>query len=215
MLIQDIIEEIIEKIPENRMPVTSILRKLTQTRDRLLRNLSASQAQSGVLNQSFDLLAGDGLTQLICPPDNVVEVAIRNSIYTNQTFNDDARDWRRIPLKHLNEHSVENGYKRNAEYQNDPYYYFVSGKIGVYPPPMYDTFYGIKIFFTPVMRPLTTDDLNYGTGFDPNFDMLLVYGVLKDILPDNNAFYNRYQELYEEYRSATSGYEHFIVKGRW
>lgn len=203
MLVQDIVEEIIEKLPENTMPVVSILRKVTQVRDRLLRNLSASQAQSEALNQSFDLVAGNGQVTLICPPDNVTEVAIRNSIYTNQTYNDDARDWRRIPLRPFNEQ------------ERNPYYYFVAGKIGVYPPPVYDTFYGIKIFYTQVIGPLTLDDLNNGSGFDPNFDMLLVYGVLKDIMPENSNFYNRYQELYEEYRSATSGYEHFTVKGRW
>lgn len=203
MLVQDILEEIIEKLPENTMPVVSILRKITQVRDRLLRNLSASQAQSEALNQAFDLTAGDGQVTLICPPDNVTEVAIRNSIYTNQTYNDDSLDWRRIPLKPFNEEVT------------DPYYYFVSGKIGVYPPPVYDTFYGIKIFYTQVIGALTLDDLNNGSGFDPNFDMLLVYGVLKDMMPDNVAFYNRYQELYEEYRSATSGYESFVIKGRW
>lgn len=203
MLVQDILEEIIEKLPENTTPVVSILRKITQVRDRLLRNLSASQAQSEALNQAFDLTAGNGELALICPPDNVTEVAIRNSIYTNQTYNDDALDWRRIPLKHFNEQ------------ERDPYYYFVAGKIGIYPPPLYDTFYGIKIFYTRVIGALTLDDLNSGSGFDPNFDMLLVYGVLKDMMPDNATFYNRYQEIYEEYRNATSGYEHFVVKGRW
>lgn len=203
MLVQDIVEEIIEKIPENTMPVVSILRKITQVRDRLLRNLSAAQSQSEVLNQSFDVIAWEGMTALVCPPDNVTEVAIRNSIYTNQTFNDDARDWRRIPLRAFDKD------------ERNPYYYFVAGQIGIYPPPIYDTFYGIKIFYTPVFGPLTLDDLNNGSGFDPNFDMLLVYGVLKDMMPENGNFYTRYQELYEEYRSATSGYEQFVIKGRW
>lgn len=203
MLVQDILEEIIEKLPENTMPVTSILRKITQVRDRLLRNLSASQSQSEALNQTFDATVGDGQYALICPPDNVTEVAIRNSIYRSLPFYDDARDWRRIPLKPFNEH------------EKSPYYYFVAGKIGIYPPPIYETFYGIKIFYTPVLRSLTIEDINGSSGFDPNFDMLLVYGVLKDILPTGNEYYTRYQEIYEEYKSATSGYEHFVIKGRW
>ena len=203
MLVQEIVEEIIEKIPENTTPVISILRKITQVRDRLMRNVSPAQAQSEVLNQAFDLVAGEGLTDLICPPGNVTEVTIRNAIYTNQTFGDDARDWRRIPLRQFDER------------ERRPYYYFVAGKIGIFPPPLYDTFYGIKIFYTPVIGELTMDDLNSGSGFDPDFDMLLVYGVLKDISPDNSNFYNRYQELYREYTSATSGYERYVIKESW
>lgn len=203
MLVQEIVEEIIEKLPENHTPVVSLLRKITQVRDRLLRNLSPAQAQSDVLNQSFDLTAGNGLTDLICPPGNVTEVAIRNAIYTNQTYNDDALDWRRIPLRQLDER------------ERGPYYYFVAGQIGVYPPPVYDTFYAIKIFYTTVLVELTLDDLNNGSGFDPDFDMLLVYGVLKDIQPDNGNFDARYQQLYREYTSATSGYERYVVKERW
>lgn len=203
MLVQEIVEEIIEKLPENTTPVVSLLRKITQVRDRLLRNLSPAQAQSDTLNQSFDLTVGNGLTDLICPPGNVTEVAIRNAIYTNQSFGDDALDWRRIPLRQFDER------------ERGPYYYFVAGQIGVYPPPIYDTFYGIKIFYTSILGELTLDDLNKGSGFDPDFDMLLVYGVLKDIAPDNGNFYNRYQELYKEYTSATSGYERYVVKERW
>ncbi|MEK3717915.1 phage adaptor protein [Paenibacillus sp. FSL R7-0333] len=203
MLVQEIVEEIIEKLPENHTPVISLLRKITQVRDRLLRNLSPAQAQSDTLNQSFDLTAGNGLTDLICPPGNVTEVAIRNAIYTNQTFGDDERDWRRIPLRQFDERTL------------GPYYYFVAGQIGVYPPPVYDTFYGIKIFYTAVLGELTLDDLNNGSGFDPDFDMLIVYGVLKDIQPDNGNFDARYQQLYREYTSATSGYERYVVQERW
>lgn len=203
MLVQEIIEEIVEKLPENTAPVVSILRKITQTRDRLLRNMSASQMQSEALNQAFDVTAGETQFDLICPPGNVTEVAIRNAIYTNQTFEDDARDWSRIPLKHFNEQ------------ERGPYYYFVSGQIGIYPPPAYDTFYGIKIFYTTVLGELTLDDLNKGTGFDPDFDMLLVYGVLRDIQTNNESFELRYQQIYSEYRRATNDYEKFVVQESW
>lgn len=203
MRVQDILEEIIEKLPENNVPVVSLLRKITQTRDRLMRAPTASQIQSESLNQAFDVTKGNGLFDLICPPGNVTEVAIRNAIYTNQTFNDDARDWARIPLKHFNEQ------------ERRPYYYFVSGQIGIYPPPEFDTFYGIKIFYTPVLGELTLDDLPDGSGFDPNFDMLLVYGVLRDIMPKNEEFEVRYQQIYTEYRRATNDYEKFVVQESW
>lgn len=203
MLVQEIIEEIVEKLPENTAPVVSILRKITQTRDRLLRNVSASQMQSEALNQAFDVTVGNGLFDLICPPGNVTEVAIRNAIYTNQTFNDDARDWTRIPLKHFDEQ------------ERGPYYYFVAGQIGVYPPPEYDTFYGFKMFYTTILSELTLDDINNGSGFDPDFDMLLVYGVLRDIQPNNESFEVRYQQIYSEYRRATNDYEKFVVQESW
>jgi hypothetical protein len=203
MLVQEVVEEIIEKLPENTAPVVSILRKITQTRDRFLRNMSASQMQSETLNQAFDVTVGESLFSLICPPGNVTEVVIRHAIYNNQTFNDDARDWRRIPLRHFNEN------------EKGPFFYFVSGQLGIYPPPEYDTFYGIKIFYTTVLGELTMDDLDNGTGFDPDFDMLLVYGVLKDMQPSNEAFELRYQQIYSEYRRATNDYEKFVVQESW
>lgn len=203
MLVQDIVEEIIEKLPENTAPVTSILRKITQVRDRLMRNMSAAQSQSEVLNQAFDLAAGDGLTDLICPPGNVTEVAIRRSIYTGAPYTETPEDWVRIPLRQFDDSS------------RGPYYYFVSGQIGIFPPPVQDTFYAVKVFYTPVIGELTLSDLNNGSGFDPDFDMLLVWGVLKDIQPDNAYFDARYQQVYAEYRTANSGYERYAVKERW
>lgn len=203
MLVQDVLEEIIEKLPENTAPVVSILRKITQVRDRLLRNVSAAQSQSDTLNQTFDVTVGNGLFALICPPGNVTEVAIRDAIYTNQSFEDDALDWRRIPLRQFDEQT------------KDPYFYFVAGQIGIYPAPIYDTFYGIKIFYTPTLVELTLDNLNSPTGFDPDFDMVLVYGVLRDMMPDNGNFDARYQQVFREYQNATSGYERFVIKERW
>lgn len=122
MLVQEIVEEIIEKLPENNVPVVSILRKVTQTRDRLMRNVSSSQAQSEVLNQAFDVTAGNGLFELICPPGNITEVVIRKSIYNNQPFMDDPSDWLRVPLKPFNDQ------------ERGPYYYLVAGQIGIFPP---------------------------------------------------------------------------------
>ncbi|MNN47894.1 hypothetical protein D3C81_1623360 [compost metagenome] len=168
-----------------------------------MRSPTASQMQSDALDQAFDVTAGEGLFDLICPPGNVTEVAIRYSIYNNQPFFNDERDWMRVPLRHFNEQ------------ERHPYYYFVAGKIGIYPPPEYDTFYGIKIFYTPIIEELTLEDLNNGSGFDPNFDMLLVYGVLRDIVPGNEAFELRYQQIYTEYRRATNDYEKFVVQESW
>lgn len=205
MLVQDIVEEIIEKVPENTYPVVSLLRKITDVRDRLLRNLSPAQKQSDAINQTFDMVAGEGLTALPCPPGNVTEVALRREVYEQYypSSISNPEDWFRIPLRQFDER------------ERDPYYYFVNGQIGIYPPPKETIYYGIKIFFTPTYGPLTVDDLNSGSGFDPDFDMLLVYGVLKDLMPSSGEFHERYNQLYREYNNATSGYERYVVKGRW
>jgi hypothetical protein len=57
--------------------------------------------------------------------------------------------------------------------------------------------------------------MNSSTGFDPDFDMLIVYGVLRDMQPNNESFELRYQQIYSEYRRATNDYEKFVVQESW
>ena len=77
MRVQDVVEEIIEKIPENTLPVTSILRKVTQVRDQLLRNSTGAQRQSDVVCTAIDLKKGQSLYDLPCPPGNVTDVDVQ------------------------------------------------------------------------------------------------------------------------------------------
>lgn len=73
---------------------------------------------------------------------------------------------------------------------------------------------GIKIHHLPVIPPLTLADMDNPTGFDPDFDMVLVYGVLREIT-DNNDYDIRYQQLLNEYQTANSGYEVHVIQERW
>lgn len=200
MLLREVVEEITEKLPpEVSVSPESIVRKVTQIRDQLLRNYGPAQRQSGTLCVYIDLHEGQSLYYLPCPPDGVVEVAILNTAYGG------SGEWVRIPHRQFDERTQK------------PYYYFVAGKIGLYPPPTHFVAGGMKIFYVPVLKPLTTEDMDKPTGFDPDFDMLLVYGVLNDVTigPVSNQWYEKYQTLLSEYISATNGYERYVVKERW
>lgn len=200
MLLREVVEEITEKLPpEVSVSPESIVRKVTQKRDQLLRNYGPAQRQSGTLCVYIDLHEGQSLYYPLCPPDGVVEVAILNTAYGGNGA------WVRIPHRQFDERTQK------------PYYYFVAGKIGLYPPPTHFAAGGMKIFYVPVLKPLTTEDMDKPTGFDPDFDMLLVYGVLNDVTiePVSNQWYEKYQTLLSEYISATNGYERYVVKERW
>ncbi|KAF6576572.1 hypothetical protein JDW19_02415 [Paenibacillus polymyxa] len=193
MKVSDVVEEIIEKSPHTLSPA-SILRKITQVRDRLLRNLGSAQQQSETLCTAIDLIEGQASYTLPCPPSAVTEVTM---LYGDQYI--------RLPLRQFHNASVK------------PYHYFQAGQIGIVPTPDDDVPYGIKIFHAPVLYPLRFEDMNRDTGFDPDYDMLLVYGVLREITTGNESqeYNNKYEQLYTEYQSASNGYERYSVDERW
>lgn len=200
MLLREVVEEITEKLPNDTyLSPASIVRKVSQLRDRLLRNYTSAQQQSGALTVTIDMVKGKSHYIPPCPPKNITDVDVLMSGYNG------VDDWRRIPLRQFD------------EYSKTPYYYFLSGKMGIYPAPYNDVPGGIKIFFTPVLPTLTINDMDNSTGFDPDFDMVLVYGVLKDIVtqPLLDQYLAKYNELLREYISANSGYERYVVKERW
>ncbi|WP_340397803.1 hypothetical protein NST50_05320 [Paenibacillus sp. FSL E2-0202] len=200
MKVSDVVEEIIEKSPHFLSP-QSILRKITAVRDRLLRQSMAAQRQSSTVCTAIDLHAGQIEYVPPCSPDSVVDVDVRFSAYRGG----DCKDYRRIPLRQFDQRA------------HKPYYYFTAGKIGIMPVPEYDAAYGIKIFHLPVLNPLTFEDMEGDTGFDPDYDMLLVYGVLREITSGNEAQENntKYLQLLADYTVANSGYETHEVKERW
>lgn len=61
------------------------------------------------------------------------------------------------------------------------YYYFMAGSIGLHPAPEEDVPGGLTILINKTLVPLSVNDLNAEVGFDMDYDMLVVYGVLKDI----------------------------------
>lgn len=200
MLVQEVVDEIIEKLPNNTLSVQSILRKITVVRDNLIRNFGGSQQQSEAVVSTMDLLDGQSQYPLPCPPGNVVEVEVKG-LYSTPP-ND---CWNRIPVRQFNE----------ADY--GPYYYFLSGTIGLVPSPCADVTQGLKIFHTPVLAPLGTGDLNGATGFDPNYDMVLVYGVLRESTmgAESEQYDIKYKQWERDYKVANSSYAHFVIKEGW
>lgn len=193
MLLKDVVEEIAEKAP-NFLSPASIVRKVTQVRDRLIRQPGGAQQQSETVCTAIDMKAGQAQYLLPCPPGNVVDVDI---LWDDQ--------WTRIPLRQFNQPSTR------------PYYYFQSGMIGLVPEPDRDISTGLKIFHQPVLPALTLASMEEPTGFDPDYDMVLVYGVLREIATGKEAQENdaKFQQMLVEYQAANSGWESYSVKERW
>lgn len=188
MLLKDVVEEIAEKVPNHLTP-QSIIRKVTQVRDRILRESGSALQQAETVCTAIDLKAGQDQYYLPCPAGNVVDVDILID-----------GDWRRLTLRQFNQDSIK------------PYYYFQAGVIGLVPTPEEDVTQGLKLFHIPVLPPLTIEDMNRMTGFDPDYDMVLVYGVLRELAP---GYDDLYQQLLNNWRTANSGFEKYAVKERW
>ncbi|WP_156088535.1 phage adaptor protein [Mycobacterium tuberculosis] len=236
MIVQEVVDEIIEKInwvnPNHGLSIPSILRKITQTRDDLIRNYGPAQQQSEAVVTQYELVKGQAQYPLPCPPGNVVDGDVRGlwvgyyygfgecdcedqwqqpMTYNTGTITDatpisnPANCWFRMPHRQFD----ENYY--------GPYYYFLSGTIGLVPKPCQDVPGGLKIFHVPVLGPLTVEGLQGPTGFDPNFDMVLVYGVLKEAVTGQQSeeFMQKYIQWLSDYKSANSGWERYTVKERW
>lgn len=235
MIVSEVVEEITEKLnwanPNYGLSMNSILRKITQVRDDLIRNYGPAQRQSEPILTQYDLLQGQSEYPLPCPPGNVIDVDVKGlwrgayegyycgcddgwvepMTYNTGTITSEipmtnASDcWFRLPLKQF-----------DMKYCG-PYYYFLSGTIGLIPMPCNDVTGGLKIFHIPVLSALTVDSLNGPTGFDPNFDMVLVYGVLRDALSGPQAVENneKYQQWLYDYKAANSGWERYVVNERW
>lgn len=230
MNLQDVLEEIIEKLPNNTLSVPSIIRKITQVRDDLIRNYGPAQQQSEAVLTTFDLKDGVSQYPIPCPPGNVVDVDVKigpwwgsfawgywgcncadqwvqPEVYfrpqPEQTTDSDC--WFRLPYRQFDERYF------------GPYYYFLNGTIGILPKPCKDVSMGLKIFHIPVLAPLTVAGLGGPTGFDPNYDMVLVYGVLKEVTTGNEAaeYTAKYERWRQEYESANNGYERYVVQERW
>lgn len=193
MLLKDVVEEIAEKAP-NFLSPASIVRKVSQVRDRLIRQSTAAQRQAETVCSGMDLKAKQSQYMLPCPPGNVVDVDI---LWEGE--------WRRIPLRQFNQPSIK------------PYYYFQAGLIGIVPEPEQDVETGLKIFHLPVLPELSLNDMDGMTGFDPDYDMVLVYGVLREITNGREAqeYDAKYQELFNDYLYANSGWESYAVNERW
>lgn len=206
MLLKEVVEEIQEKVP-NYLAPDSIVRKVGFVRDKLIRTSGSWQQQTDVVSTTFDLVAGEAEYDLPCPPGNITEVMLWDTAFRHSYTHGVGDYIRGIPQKQFNQRSN----------RLRPYYYLLAGKIGISPVPDYDAAYGVKIFHLPVLTPLTTAHMNDQTGFDPHFDMLLVYGVLREITNGSAAqeYDAKYQDLLQEYKRANNGGETYVIEGRW
>lgn len=228
MIVQDVVDEIIEKTPGNMLSMTSILRKITQVRDDLIRNYGPAQQQSNPIVTQYDLLAGISQYPLPCPPGNVVDVDVKGlwtGIYGGYGPCNCEDNWVQPPTYNhqyptplvIPDCWFRMTYRQFDQYYRGPYYYFLSGTIGLAPTPCQDVVGGLKIFHIPVLPALSVDDLNGPTWFDPNFDMVLVYGVLKDATrgADAEEYLAKYNQWKYDYQTANSGWERYTVDLRW
>jgi hypothetical protein len=230
MLLQEVVEEIQEKAP-NFISPQSIIRKITNVRDNLIRNYGPAQQQSNPVVTELDLINGKAQYPLPCPPGNIVNVDVKGlwvGMYGGIIFPCDCEDTWSQPQTYNTGTSTDTTitvpdcwfrmpYRQFDEYYWGPYYYFLSGTIGLVPSPCQDVTRGLKIFHIPVLAPLSLDSLNGPTGFDPNYDMLLVYGVLKDLTSGAQAqeYTAKYTQWFQDYQTANSGWERFTVNERW
>lgn len=214
MLVSEVVAAIQQRSNTTLEPA-ALLREITQVRDRILRTPGGGQQQSEVVPTAFDLEIGRAVYPLPCPPSAIVDVAINDYDYAyvgeddyNGTVTTLDRGWYRLTRKQFDQR--EGG---------RPYYYVTGGNIGLSRKPVNNVAGGIKIFHYPVLMPLTVNDLaaDSATGIDPNFDMLLVYGTLQQIKTGAEAaeYAAKYQEIYDQYVSATNGFETYRVKRRW
>lgn len=194
MYVSDIVEEINEKL-DNWLSVPSLLRKITSVRDRLLRDYGFGQQRETVCT-GFDIEAGKEEYLPPCPPSNVVDVAI---------FRPHTGKWERIPHRQFN---------RDV---NSTYYYFLGGIFGLWPVPSENIPMGVKIFHIPTLGPLTEADMDKTTGFDPDYDMLIVFGVLREIAKGRDAaeYDLRYQQLLLDYQRVSAGFDNQITLESW
>lgn len=84
------------------------------------------------------------------------------------------------------------------------YFYMLAGVIGIYPTPEKSIPQGLTIFHKKTLTPLTLNDMNAEVGFDPDYDMLLVYGVLN--------MQEQYDLLLSDYLRASKSPEPYQIQ---
>lgn len=98
------------------------------------------------------------------------------------------------------------------------YYYLLAGTIGLFPTPAEDVTQGLMVMFKKSLAPLSLADMEAEVGFDPDYDMLVVYGVLKDITNSGLSveYTAKYGAMLNEYLQVPSSPEAYqIPEVRW
>lgn len=133
--------------------------------------------------QTMDLLEGVPMYPLTIPVDAVVSVLVDGKHYPFAQFN---------------------GIKRTGVY-----YFIVDGALGIYPTPKEDKTQGLSIFYKKRLPKLSEEDLEAEIGLDLDYDMLVVWGVLKDITNGNEhyEYKSKYNDTLHDFLAATSNAE--------
>lgn len=184
--------DVLEEIQE-RSQSTLTMKSLVR-KINTVRNQIVRQFENRLDMMAMDILEDVPLYPLTIPVDSIQAVLVNDVKYKYEQFND-----------------------RN---HGDYYYYIVDGAIGIVPKPKETIEQGLTIFFKKRLEDLTTDNLEADLGLDQDYEMLVVYGVLRDITNGNEhyEFKNRYEELLRDYLAATANSEpetHTIVLERW
>jgi hypothetical protein len=185
MLLSEAVDEVLEKSPA-KFPMQSIIRKIDQVRNRLLRMYGKD-----IVPYRFDLLEGQAEYPWPLPMGAITNVLVQGVKY----------DFGQL-----------NAYGRSR------YYYFLNSSIGIYPTPAETIPEGVTVFYKRTLAPLTVNDLNGEVGFDTDYDMLVVYGALKDIAKGNEAaeYSSKYDDLLSDFlRAGTTPEPYQIQVGDW
>lgn len=174
------IAEIIEEADEKVPNALSTGSKLRKinARERELYRTIFKNKTSTVL----DIVADQFLYPLAFNKGKIISVVVEDRKYSYEDINDDSA--------------------------TAPYLYTFENSIGLYPTPATEVAGGILIFHYEEPRVYSEEDLSVEPGFDPDFHMLHVFGLCKDMaevmqrFDAANGFIGQYNALLQDYRKA-------------
>lgn len=184
-----LLNELIEEIQEKAPNYLSL--------QSIIRKINSERGQllrlygTDVVPMQMDLLAGQGVYPWPYPAGSIQHVLVSGVAY---------------PMGQLNSLSKAK------------YYYFLAGSIGIYPVPEVTETQGLTILYKKSLVPLSLNDLDADVGFDPDYDMLIAYGVLKDITNGSTSveYTAKYGAMLDDYlRASTSPEAYQIPEVRW
>lgn len=158
-----------------------------------VRNQLLRKYGSDTVAMQFDLLKGIGQYPYLLPKDSIQTVLVEG---------------------------VKVPYRQHNQMGGSRYYYFMANSICLYPVPSEDVLQGLTVLYRKTLVPLNENDLDAEVNFDMDYDMLVVYGALKDMTTGNLAaeYTVKYETLLSDYLQATANSEpemHQIVLEGW
>lgn len=114
-------------------------------------------------------------------------------------------------------------FERNAKGSDVPvsqFYYFTEESLCLYPTPTKDISGGLTVFHYQEPEVLSTSSLSIQPDFDPDFHMMLVYGVCITIAEINrgdmrDAFVSSYTDMENQFLKAQEKAEYHVIQDVW